>query len=247
MQQQQDMKLTEQIVIAHTVGRGTYGTKRLQIELASQGFRASRRRIARLRDAAGLSVKTFHRKAHTTNSNHEFPICANVLERDFVAPAPDLVWVSDTTEFKVDTHRVYLCTILDLFSSTHVGHAISRHNDAQLVKSALLKAVEHRQPEIGCVFHSDRGSTYAAHDVREFLHDKAFVQSMSRRANCWDNAVAESAFARIKCEIGETFESDLLATRAIDEYLTIFHNHIRIHTRIGMAPASFESKMAKAA
>ncbi len=217
------------------------------IELNLKNIHTSRRRIRRLSQAVGLVVKSYHRKIHTTDSKHDLPVFFNILEREFTAPAPNLVWVSDTTEVRVADHRLFLCTIIDLYSRIVVGHALSRFNDAILVLGALNAAIAYRQPEIGCVFHADRGSTYASHAVRTLLHAKAFVQSMSRRANCWDNAVAESAFARIKSDLGATFETDLLAAITIHEYLTVFHNHIRIHTTIGMAPASFEAMMAAAA
>jgi len=217
------------------------------IELHLKNIHTSRRRIRRLSQAAGLLVKTHHRKPRTTNSNHDLSIFPNILDRDFTAPAPNLIRVSDTTEVRMADHRLYLCTIIDLFSQIFVGHALSRCNDATLVQGAVNAAIEYRQPEIGYVFHADRGSTYASHAVRNLVHANVFVQSMSRRANCWDDAVAESAFARIKSDLGTKFETDLIATTVINEYLTVFHNHIRIQTTIGMAPASFESMLAAAA
>jgi len=205
-----------------------------------EGYRASRRRIARLRDAAGLRLRRIRKFVQTTDSNHDFAIAPNVLDRCFAVTAPDVAWVSDITYLWVFDHWLYLCTIIDLFSGKVVGRTLSDSLASTLVTDAIESAVKARRPKRGCIFHSDRGVQYASDAVRSLLTTLGFQQSMSRKANCWDNAVAESSFARLKEELGDTFDSDAQATRAIYEYLDVFYNNIRIHTRVKTTPAQFE-------
>lgn len=236
----QDAELTAAIHHAHRVGRQTYGTPRLKTALQDNGFVASRRRIARLRDAAGLKVRCVKRFVRTTNSNHDHPIAPNGLNRDFAVAAPNTVWVSDITYLWVENHWLYLCTVIDLFANVVVGRKLADSLDASIVTDALEMAIHSRRPPPGCLFHSDRGVQYASATVRSVLAKYGFQQSMSRRANCWDNAVAESSFARLKSELGESFPSDAQAVGAVYEYLDVFHNYIRIHSRINTTPAQFE-------
>ncbi len=237
-----DAKLTEEIKSAFTVSRESYGTPRLKIALERCGHNVSRRRIRRLCRESGLVVKSKKKFTKTTDSSHNDPIAPNLLNRQFTALAPNTALVSDITYIWVHDHWLYLCTIIDLYSRRVVGRALKETIDASLVLDALNMAWTNRNIKPGCIFHSDRGSQYASQKVRKWLKDHGFVQSMSRRANCWDNAVAESSFARIKNELGDTFGSDLQAIRSIYEYLDVFHNHIRIHTTIGTTPAEFEMR-----
>jgi putative transposase len=237
---QRDAELTTAIRQAHQVGRQTYGTPRLKTALRAVGFAVSRRRIARLRDGAGLKIRCAKKFVQTTDSNHDDPIAPNLLDRDFTVAAPNTVWVSDITYLWVENHWLYLCTVIDLFANVVVGRKLSDSLDASIVTDALQMAVQSRRPPPGCIFHSDRGVQYACHAFRSALANHRFQQSMSRRANCWDNAVAESSFARLKIELGESFPSDADAVRAVYEYLDVLHNHIRIHTRINTTPAHYE-------
>lgn len=243
----EDASLADAIARAHAVGRGTYGTPRLKTELAKHGACVSRRRIARIRDHLGLRVKCPRRFVHTTDSDHEFAIAPNLLERKFVASAPNTVWVSDITYLTSSDRWLYLCTIIDCYSGAIVGRQLSRAIDAKLVQDTLAMAIRNRKPAPGCMFHSDRGSQYASEDFRNDLSRHGFVQSMSRRANCWDNAVAESSFARLKSELGDTFTDDINASRQIYEYIDVFYNLTRIHSRHNMAPMTFETQSLKAA
>lgn len=236
----EDAALTAAITDAHRVSRQTYGTPRLRTALAAQGYRTSRRRIGRLLVGAGLYVRRRRKFVRTTNSEHSQPVFPNRLNRAFIAMAPNQVWVSDITYIRVASHWLYLCTVIDLFGNVVVGRKLSSAIDATLVTNALRMAIASRRPPKGCMFHSDRGSQYASEDVTELARKYGLQQSMSRKANCWDNAVAESSFARLKTELGDEFESDAEAVRNIYEYLDVFHNHIRIYSRINTTPVNYE-------
>lgn len=240
--EREDIELTIEIRNAHETSRQTYGTPRLKLELCRRGYKVSRRRIHRLRTKAGLFVRRKRKFVKTTNSSHQQPIAPNLLKRQFVTTFPNTAWVSDITYVWVHDHWLYLCTVIDLFSRKVVGRSLKDTLDSSLVLDALHMAWRTRKPAYGCLFHSDRGSQYASDNVRAWLKEHGFTQSMSRKANCWDNAVAESSFARIKNELGETFHSDVDAVTRIYEYLDVFHNHIRIHTTIATTPAEFERR-----
>jgi putative transposase len=242
-----DAELRQHVVAAHEVGRHTYGTPRLKVELANQGHKVSRRRIARIRDAAELKVKSKRAFVKTTDSNHDAPIAPNLLAREFVAAAPDTVWVSDITYLWSADHWLYLCTIIDCFSGAVVGRQLSPAIDARLVQDTLKMAVRNRQPARGCLFHSDRGSQYASNAFRADLAAHGMIQSMSAKGDCWDNAVAESSFARLKVELGDSFENDYEARIAVYEYIDVFYNLTRIHSRHNMAPMNFEHQQLLAA
>jgi putative transposase len=236
----EDAALSDAIAVAHEVGRQNYGTPRLKDELATKGFHTSRRRIDRLRRSLGLRVHTRRAFVCTTNADPALAVSPNLLDRAFVAKTPNTVWVSDITYLTAGDHWLYLCTIIDCYSGAIVGRQLSRAIDAQLVRDALAMAVRTRNPKPGCLFHSDQGSQYASADFRKDLTTHGFNQSMSRRANCWDNAVAESSFARFKTELGDTFEDDYQAMVATYEYIDVFYNMIRLHSRHSMAPLKFE-------
>jgi putative transposase len=238
----EDAVLCDAIAVAHEVGRQNYGTPRLKHELASKGFHTSRRRISRLRRSLSLHVRTRRTLVCTTNADPALAVSPNLLDRAFLATAPNTAWVSDITYLNSGDHWLYLCTIIDCCSGAIVGRQLSRAIDAQLVRDALAMAVRTRRPKTGCIFHSDQGSQYASATFRKDLLSHGFRQSMSRRANCWDNAVAESSFARLKTELGDTFQDDLEARLATYEYIDVFYNMIRIHSRHAMAPLHFELK-----
>jgi putative transposase len=166
----------------------------------------------------------------------------NLLNRQFVATAPNTVWVSDITYLTAGSDWLYLCVIIDCFSGAVVGRQLSTTINATLVRDALSKAVRNRKPPPNCLFHSDRGSQYASDAFRADLAAHKFIQSMSRLGNCWDNAVAESSFGRLKNEIGDTFIDIHHASKVVYEYLDVFYNLIRIHSRHNMAPIAFERK-----
>jgi transposase InsO family protein len=182
----------------------------------------------------------------TTDSKHADPIAPNVLNRDFDVALPNTAWVTDVTYVWTLQGWLYLAAILDLCSRRVVGWATSVHNDRQLALDALDRATKARTPSPGLLHHSDRGSTYASGDYRHALTKLAMIPSMSRKGDCWDNAVAESFFATIKGEMldHESFETRAHATAAIADYIDGFYNVHRLHSSIDyVSPIEFELKL----
>ena len=193
-----DEKLSVHIVAAFNVGRGAYGSPRVHEELKAAGFDVSRKRVARLMAELGLEGRRKRRFKATTDSKHDMPIAENILDRNFEVDAPDVAWVTDITYVWTAEGWLYLAAILDLFSRRVVGFAMSERIDRALVLEALRAAVGRRVPNAGLKHHSDRGSQYASGDYQDALDELGVVCSMSRKGNCWDNAVAESFFATLK-------------------------------------------------
>jgi transposase InsO family protein len=192
---------------------------------------------------SGLAGRMQRRFRKTTDSNHAYPIAQNLLERDFTATAPNQVWVTDITAVWTQHGWLYLAAILDLFSRRVVGWATSANIDRYLALAALEMALRERRPAPGLVHHSDRGSTYASGDYRSALAAHAIRCSMSRKGDCWDNAVAESFFASLKRELEEveTFETREQASALINDYIDRFYNLQRRHSTIAYkSPIEFE-------
>jgi putative transposase len=238
-----DDELRARIKTAHIASKGRYGSPRLHADFREGGERIGRKRIARLMREEGIRGRARRRFRSTTDSKHAFPIAANLLARDFTAVAPDTVWVTDITAIPTREGWVYLAAILDLFSRRVVGWAMSECVDRHLALAALAIAVRNRRPPPGLVHHSDRGSTYASNDYRAALREDGIRCSMSRKGDCWDNAVAESFFATLKREIedADRFETRSQATAAIRDYIDRFYNVQRRHSTIGYkSPIEFE-------
>jgi transposase InsO family protein len=238
-----DDKLTEQVVQAHAASKGRYGSPRVHAELKAAGERVGRKRVARLMREKKLAARTRRRFRTTTDSKHGFPIAPNVLERDFTASAPDRAWVTDITFLWTAQGWLYLAVILDLFSRRVVGWATSQNVDRHLALAALDTAVARRRPAAGLVHHSDRGSTYASSDYRKALDARGLECSMSRKGDCWDNAVAESFFSTLKRELEgiDDFESRAGAALSIGDYIDGFYNIRRRHSAINYtSPVEFE-------
>ena len=175
-------------------------------------------------------------------SDHDQPVAANLLNREFTAAAPNQRWVGDTTELLVDGGgRLFLAVILDLFSRFVVGWALSAVNDRHLVLRALEMALRHRCPDAGLLHHSDQGSPYASEDYQKVLAARGIKCSMSRRGDCYDNAAMESWFSTLKSELGERFDSYAIAKEQIFDYIEVFYNQQRRHSSLGYAsPAEHE-------
>ena len=175
-------------------------------------------------------------------SDHDLPVATNVLDRQFTAEAPNQRWVGDTSEFLVGHGtKLFVAAILDLYSRYIVGWAISTVNDRHLTIAALALAITRRGPATGLLHHSDQGCTYASEDYQRWLTTHGITVSMSRRGNCWDNAVMESFFSTVKFELGEHFESRGQAQRALFDYIEVFYNQQRRHSTLGqISPAAFE-------
>ena len=177
-------------------------------------------------------------------SDHDQPVAANLLDRQFEAAAENERWVGDTTELLVGSSgKLYLAAILDLYSRFIVGWSISAVNDRHLAIKALDMAIKRRCPDAGLLHHSDQGCTYASADYQAVLSARGITCSMSRRGNCYDNAVMESFFSTLKSELGERFESCGAAKMELFDYIEVFYNQRRRHSTLGqISPAEFERR-----
>lgn len=240
---ERDADLRAQIRTAYQASAGRYGSPRVHADLRAKRQRVGRKRVARLMREDLLVGRTRRRFRTTTDSNHPFPIAPNLLKRNFTTTAPDKVWVTDITAIWTAQSWLYLAVILDLFSRKVVGWATSQNVDRHLALAALTNAIRDRRPPAGLVHHSDRGSTYASGDYRKALRAHGVRCSMSRKGDCFDNAVAESFFASLKREV---VELDMLAsheqgTAVIAAYIDTFYNLRRRHSTIGYkSPIEFE-------
>lgn len=239
----EDEKLAIQITAIHKASGGRYGSPRVHAELRAEGVTVSRKRVARLMGELGLESLRKRRYKATTDSKHKLPVAENILDRKFEVDAPDVAWVTDITYVWTGEGWVYVAAILDLFSRRVVGLAMSERIDRALVLEALRDAVGRRVPNAGLMHHSDRGSQYASGDYQAALDDLGVVCSMSRKGNCWDNAVAESFFATLKTELVYTrrFATRKEAREAIFDFIEIFYNRRRRHSTLGyVSPIDFE-------
>lgn len=236
--------LVEKIKVVHEESRGSYGSPRVHAELVADGFVVNLKRIARLMAENGLVGRRKPKFRKTTDSDHDRPIAPSVLNREFEVDKPDVAWVADITYVWTVQGWLYLAVIIDLFSRRVVGWAMDDHMRTDLVLEALRAALGSRVPDVeGLVFHSDRGSQYAAKDYRQALALAGIEASMSRRGNCWDNAVAESFFSTIKTELihNMLFMTRESAKTAIAEWIEIFYNRKRRHSSIGyLSPVEYE-------
>jgi putative transposase len=221
-----------------------YGSPRVHEDLIELDERVSRKRVVRLMQEDGLVARQRKRYKVTTMSDHDQPVAANLLDRQFEADAPNQRWVGDTTEFVIGSSgKLYLAAILDLFSRFIVGWAVSAVNDRHVTIKALEMALKRRCPDIGLLHHSDQGCTYASEDYQDILEARGIVCSMSRRGNCWDNAVMESFFSTVKSELGEHFDSNGDAKMELFDYIEVFYNQRRRHSTIGqISPATYERR-----
>lgn len=245
-----DRHLGERVKRAFEKGRGSYGTRRIQQELREAGERVSRQRIGRLLQEQGLRCKTRRKFRATTNSNHALPVAPNHLNRQFQVEQPDRAYVSDITYLATDEGWLYLAVVLDLFSRQVVGWSMAERMTADLVCDALQMACWRRRPGEGLLVHSDRGSQYASGAYQALLQQHGFVCSMSRKANCWDNAPAESFFHTLKTELVYhcRFQTREQAKQAIFEYIEVFYNRQRKHSTLGyQTPVEFEQQWQQAA
>jgi len=229
--------------ICDTESRGTYGSRRYTSALRNRGIRAGRARVIKRMRTLGVAPKKRRRYKATTNSNHGLPVAENLLQREFTVSAPDHIWVGDITYVSIGDRFGYLATVLDLFSRRIVGWAFDIHMESDLVVKAFGMAERARRPLKGLIFHSDRGSQYASELFRNKLKDAGGIQSMSRKGDCWDNAVAESFFHTIKNEYlcYQKFESSFIAELKILDYIA-WYNRVRIHgTCGGVSPVQYEN------
>lgn len=241
---QENEILSQEIQQIHQESRQTYGSPRIHAALVAKGFQVGRQRVVRLMEKLGICARRKRKFKATTDSEHDLPIAQNVLARDFTTTEPDRAWVADMTYIWTTEGWLYLAVIIDLFSRRVVGWSMADHMRTALVLTALEAALGQRVPsQTGLVFHSDRGSQYASSDYRDALLKADITCSMSRRANCWDNAVAESFFGTLKIELiyPRIFSTRAIARTIIAEWIEVFYNRQRLHSTLGyLAPAQFE-------
>ena len=243
-----DEKLNELIEIAFIQGRQNYGTRRIKDKLEQlYGLILSRRKIGIIMKELGLVAKSKKRyKINTTDSNHNLPIAPNLLNRDFYASQADEKYVGDITYIPTQEGWLYLATVIDLYSRRVVGWSMDDTMKVSLVNDALNMAILTRKPDKGLLWHTDRGSQYASYSHKDLLQKYGITQSMSRKGNCWDNAVAESFFHTLKTELvyHETYETKAQANQSIFEYIEVFYNRERMHsTNNNLSPVEYENKM----
>lgn len=237
----EDRRLKQQILEIHAKTKQRYGTPRVEQALRRDGVRTSRRRVARLRRELGLEAKAAKKHKATTDSNHGRAVAPNRLERNFSTSAPDSIWVGDITYLRTLEGWLYLAVVLDTFSRRIVGWAVSRRLERELAVTALQRALDARCPAPGLIHHTDRGSQYASRDYGDLVKMAGLVFSMSRRGDCWDNAMAESFFKTLKVELGDCFPSRRAAYRELFEYIEGFYNTWRLHSSLGyLSPTEFE-------
>jgi transposase InsO family protein len=241
--QKENEKILMEIREAHTKSRRTYGSPRITDELRSNGTKCGKNRVARLMKIHGIVGKAKKKFKATTNSMHNLPVAENLLNQNFVAEKPNTVWVSDITYISTLEGWLYLVVIIDLFSRQVVGWGMSDRMTSGFVVKALYQAIGRRHPSPGCIFHSDRGIQYASGDFKDVLKAYDFIQSMSRKGNCYDNAVSESFFHTLKTEhvYDYRYETRAEARLSIFEYIEMFYNRQRRHSALGYrSPVSFE-------
>lgn len=241
--------LLEKIEKAHKKSRGLYGSPRIHAELKAQGDLSSLNRVAKLMKENGIIAKTVKMFRMTTNSNHNYQPAPDLLNQNFVAPAPDIIWTSDITYIRTLEGWIYLAVVLDVYSRKVVGWAMMDRLTKDLVIKAVANAIIRRRPGTEIIFHSDQGVQYACDIFRNYLTRNNFMQSMSRKGICYDNAITESFFHTLKTEHVYfcQFRTREEARRSIFEYIEIFYNRERRHSSIGyLSPSEFE-KMAAAA
>jgi len=241
--QKDNEKILMEIRESHKNSRRAYGSPRITEDLQAKGMRCSENRVARLMKIHGIVSKVKKKFKATTNSKHNLPVAENILNQDFVTKKPNAIWASDITYIATLEGWLYLVVILDLYSRQVVGWSMSDRLTADFVIKALYQAIGRRRPASGCIFHSDRGVQYASADFRDVLKAYGFIQSMSRRGNCYDNAVAESFFHTLKTEhvYEYRYETRTEAVQSVFEYIEMFYNRIRRHSALGYrSPVSFE-------
>lgn len=242
-----DRELSAEIREIHNAHKGRYGMPRIHRELQARGRRTGRKRVARIMRKEGLRGHIPRRFRRTTDSRHRHRIAPNLLSRNFTAKEPNVAWVGDITYIPTREGWLYLAALLDLFSRRVVGWAMSDRIDTELALSALEMACEQRKPAPGLIHHTDRDCRYASDDYQAVLRDREIVPSMSRKGDCWDNAVAESFFATLEKEL---FADKPLKMRAetrqeIAGYIESYYNDVRRHSYLDyVSPLEFELTMS---
>ena len=248
--QVEDESWLELITSIFKSSRETYGSPRIHATLKELGHKISEKRVARIMRENGIVVGPVRAwRCITTKADPLNAVAANELDRDFTAKAVNEKWVTDVTFVPTDEGWLYLASMIDLYNREVVGWAMGESNDTTLTLKALDMALEFRNPPEGLIHHSDRGSNYTAKDYRKALSNRGIQCSMSRKGNCWDNAVSESFFATIKKALIHrfTFTTRREAAAAIFEYIEVFYNRVRKHSQLGYtSPVQFRKNSQSA-
>jgi transposase InsO family protein len=248
-----NQRLAVEIRAVHQRSRRTYGSPRVHAELVAGGEKVNRKRIERVMRVEGIRAKKKHRFRVTTDSRHGEPIAPNVLNRQFAVDevaGRNRVWAGDITYIPTLEGWLYLAVVLDIGTRSVVGWAMRHTLERRLACDALEMALQRRCPEVGVLHHSDRGCQYASRDFRALLEREGMLSSMSRKGDCWDNAVVESFFSTLKSELAEDAE---WATReearlALFEWIEVWYNGERRHSSLGyMSPVQYEQAMKQLA
>jgi putative transposase len=244
---EENQQIVEKIKDIHQQSRQTYGSPRMYVELKKQNISCSENRVARLMKLHQIAAKRKRRFVVTTDSKHDLPVAENILNQDFQATKSNEKWVTDITYIWTKEGWLYLAVVLDLFSRKIVGWAMDANMERWLVINALKMALQSRHPPKGLLHHSDRGSQYASNDYQQVLNDNNICCSMSRKGNCYDNAVMESFFATLKQELvyHHLYRDRKEAKQEIFEYIQVWYNRKRSHSSLGyLSPEEFEHKKA---
>lgn len=247
------LEMLEWIKKVSETSQHTYGSRRMRKALNGLGYPIGLKKTKRLMKEADVFVRYRKKYKITTNSKHKKPLFENVLNRQFTVEGPDQAYVSDITYINTQEGWLYLAVVIDLFSRKVVGWSMSSRMTASLVCDALRMAIWQRKPKRGLIVHSGRGSQYASHNYRKLLQMYGYVGSMSRKGDCWDNAVAESFFGSLKQERVQWrhYLTRHAAQQDVLNYISMFYNSYRLHSYLGyMNPNQFESvwiKMKKVA
>ena len=247
---QTDAKLCDEVRHIFEESKATYGSPRVLRALCARGWHTSKRRVERALRGMGLTPPRPRRHHKTTILDAANPVAPNLLARDFAAQRPNERWVTDITYVWTSSGWVYLAAILDLFSRAVVGWAVDTSLSTKLPLAALQSAIQRRRPTTGLLHHSDRGCQYTSNDYQAALAALGVSVSMSRKGNCWDNAVAESFFATLKLDLihRQPWRDAHHVRQEVFEYIEIFYNRRRLHSALGYKPpAVFEQELAAAA
>ena len=244
-----DEELIEAIKNLFQKSPKNYGTRRLKKALIGMNRPVSRRRIDRLMGTAGLACKSKRKFKATTNARHNLLIAPNHLDRQFTVTQPNQTYVGDITYIHILEGWLYLAVVIDLYSRQVVGWSMAEHMRTKLVNDALLMAVWQRKPGKGLIWHTDRGSQYASDSHRALLQEHGMTESMSRKGNCWDNAVSESFFHTLKTELvhHQHYQTRAEAKQDIFEYIEVFYNRERLHSSNKyLSPIDYELQLKSA-
>lgn len=238
-----DFKLLSDVRRIHQKSRGTYGSRRMVISLRAAGYSIGRYKARNLMKKAGLQVKSRKRVKRTTDSRHKLPVAPNLVNQQFQVDRPNAIWCGDLTYLWTLEGWLYLAVIIDLYSRKVVGWALDSQLKTSLALEALRMAYWRQKPPQGLIHHSDQGVQYASHEYQQALKNFGMIPSMSRKGDCYDNAVAESFFHTLKNDQfgGQIYRTRLEARQAVIDYIEMFYNSHRLHSSLGyMAPNEFE-------